>query len=147
MKRSIFFVLISLTLFSCGEEGTWINFKYDQARAYHFSNDKFGFEGYEEVLVNGRLNPTITNPDGTRLTWQQIELLGRTLNGNFNENQVLPHDCYIPHHGIVFFNDNTIVAEINICFICNQIRSKPANRLDDVMQLKPLFQELGFVID
>lgn len=141
------YVLICFTLFSCAEEESWVDFDYDQARAYHFTNEHFDFYGFEEVVIDGRLNRTITNPDGIVLTWQQIEFIGKALNGNLNSGEGYTNECYVPHHGIVFFKDNSIVAQISICFACRQIHSTPANQLDDVMLLKPLFQEMGFVID
>ena len=146
LLRPLFISFLIITFSSCKEEGTWIQFKYDEARAYYYSYYQQGTHGRSEVLVNGKLNPTILNPEGAELDSEQIRLLGHALNGNKNEGPAMPAECYIPHHGIVFYNKSEIVAHISICFMCDRIESVPANHLNQTKILEPIFEELGIPI-
>ncbi len=146
LLRPLFISFLVIAFSSCKEEGTWINFRYDDVRAYYYSNDQQGTHGHSEILVNGKLNPTTLNPKGVELNSEQISLVGHALNGNKNHGEVMSADCYIPHHGIVFYNKNEIVAHISICFMCDRIESVPNNRLNQTDILKPVFEELGIPI-
>lgn len=148
MQFRIITVLFSLVfiLGSCGpKEGSWISFEYDEVKAYYYDNSIYEYPS--PVVIDGKLNPTILNPEGEILNSKQVNYVGEVLNGNYSdENEISVADCYVPRHGIVFYKNDQIVAHTSICFQCNQIKSFPSSKMTDTDPLIKLFKELNVPI-
>ncbi|WP_027419111.1 hypothetical protein [Crocinitomix catalasitica] len=149
MKLLFFFLITSLvfSLSNCSEDKSWIYFDYDVVKAFHYTNEGKGVSSNSGVFFDGKMNPTVINPIGAKLNPEQIKFLGEVLNGNKNTNETGQSECYIPHHGIVFYKSDDIVAHISICFMCDRIESVPKNRLNQTVVLEPMFRELGIPIN
>lgn len=56
--------------------------------------------------------------------------------------------CFIPHHGFAFFRSDSLIAQVNICFLCAGIRTRPYYKSDELTQTgiekyKNLIKEIG----
>ena len=140
MNPYLFIITTLLLLTSCSEEKEeWVDFDYDQAYAYYFDNELAESSSHDGVLVDGKLNPSVMNPDGAKLSTGQIVEVSRVMGGQYSDGPVERTDCYIPHHGILFYSAGKIVADITVCFQCNQIKSHPDCKNVDAEDLRMIF--------
>jgi hypothetical protein len=56
--------------------------------------------------------------------------------------------CFVPHLGFAFFRHDSLVAQVNVCFLCSGIRTIPFYKSDGLtlvgaQQYKQLAQKLG----
>lgn len=43
--------------------------------------------------------------------------------------------CFIPHIGFGFFKNDSLIAQVNVCFICKGIRTRPYYKSDGLTQI------------
>lgn len=56
-----------------------------------------------------------------------------------NKKPLLVSDCFLPHHGIVFWNEEgAIIGHLSICFHCNNYRAVPRDLSAEVLNLEGL---------
>lgn len=140
MRLFLLFLLASLSFFSCSEEKVeWIDFEYDTAFAYYFDNESSECTTHDGILIDGKMNPSVINPKGEKLSVGQIVEVSRAMGGQYSDEIIERKDCYLPHHGILFYHQGKIVADISICFQCNQVKSHPKAGNVDVNHLKMIF--------
>lgn len=164
MKYIIYTISIVLLGFACtdGNESIssqetvvskksykWIDFEYDSALVFLYGIEKEDTSGNrfpDLIISNDSLNPSVVDIKGTRLTASQIT----TININMSSSQKasMVADCFDPHHGIVFYKNDSIVGHISICFMCNNLRSypKPKNGLIEVGKLSRVIKDLGLPV-
>ncbi len=136
------YLLLPALLMACGGNKTeWIDFEYDKAFAYYYDNELDNcLPNYGVVIGNGRRNPSIINPRGAKLSAGQIVELSRIMGGQYTtDGEILQTDCYVPHHGIIFYKESEIVADISICFECNRVQSRPVSGSVDTEDLRMMF--------
>jgi hypothetical protein len=103
----------------------------------------------EYLYDSGQLCGSATSPK--QLDSQQIQELiaittdTTTYNGSWSG---LTGVCFVPHLGFAFFRHDSLVAQVNVCFLCSGIRTIPSYQSDGLtlvgaQQYKQLAQKLG----
>jgi len=125
----------------------WLNFEYDEARIYLYGLNPKEEEGDPSIIVNNKLNPSVINKEGIKLTDQQIVFANKILSGKFySEDDNIAASCFMPHHGIVFYKSERPVGYISICLMCHQLRSYPKDGYFDSKALRKLITEVDLPI-
>lgn len=120
MKKvlSLVVILISFCTFSQKEKDSLLDFttlKYSYAKAFLYGLEK----NPGLIIENDELNSTTLDKSGIRLDSIQAIRVIQVVSGISNGTQDEPNMCFIPHHGIVFYNENNEpIAHISICFYC-----------------------------
>jgi hypothetical protein len=110
------------------------NFAYAKAYLYNLENKLYGNHA---IIKNGQLDSTVTGA-GILLTPPQVGKVLEVTNKNIGGLIVGLSKSYIPHHGIVFYdNTNQPVAYITLCFDCETLRVFPE------IPFKPIARELS----
>jgi len=140
-------LITALLLLNSCKEKAWINFSYDEAYAYYYENYRIENLPYDaSIIFNGKLNPTVHNKQGEKLTEKQIEYLDKALYGDYGLPDGSYADCYNPRHGVVFYSKGKPVAYVSICFDCNRLAAVPSAKLQDTKILLKLFEEFKLPI-
>jgi hypothetical protein len=106
--------------------------------AYNFNGNNGNPANVEcyDLYDSSGICPTATNE--RILNRKQINKLinitcdSTTYNGSWSG---LAGVCFIPHIGFGFFKNDTLIAQINICFICQGIRTRPYYKSDGLTQI------------
>lgn len=100
----------------------WRKVEYKTVKAY-----LFGLRGDQsDIIKNGQLNPTVVDTVGTTLTKSQIERVISVITGENDGEMDEIAECFIPHHGIVFYNTRNIaIGYVSICFFCSRKKIEP----------------------
>jgi hypothetical protein len=147
--RKLYPLLFFIFIFSCTEKETWVDFEYNTVKGYYY-DFRTGYKQYFMGVAQGQtLNPSIHNSDGALLDSDQTKKLSDYLNGDYNDSDLIESsDCYVPHHGFVFYKKDSIVGHVSICFECNQVRAFPkGSKLDEVTKLEFLFSQLDIPVN
>lgn len=120
MKKVLSLIAVSISFFTFSQKEVdsvfdFTTLKYSYAKAF-----LYGLEKESGLIIkNGELNATTVDTSGIRLdSIQSIQVI-QVVSGNSTGTQDEPNMCFIPHHGIVFYNEkDEPVAHISICFYC-----------------------------
>jgi hypothetical protein len=120
MKKVLSLLAVSISFFTFSQKEVdsvfdFSTLKYSYAKAF-----LYGLEKESGLIIkNGELNATTLDTSGIRLdSIQSIQVI-QVVSGNSTGTQDEPNMCFIPHHGIVFYNENNEpIAHISICFYC-----------------------------
>ena len=145
---TIIIVLLSFFSFSQKEIDSLFDFNtldYSYAKAFLYDLEK------ESGLIvkNGNLNPTIVDSVGVRLDSAQATKVIQVITGGSDGLEDERNMCFIPHHGIVFYDENDqVIAHISICFYCGTkyIYPKTIKTERGMNILADIIKELGFPI-
>jgi hypothetical protein len=139
---NILLILVSLSNLSC-ISGSWINFEYEEARIYLYGlKPDSTYESEPSIIVNGQLSKTVVNPEGIKLTKNQIDKVNHILSPHFHFGSRKAASCFIPHHGIVFFKSGIPVAHVSACVMCNQVKAYPKDGFFDREEFIELLEEV-----
>ncbi len=104
--------------------------KADSVVAYNYNGYNGNAANVEFVdlfdVTTQQLCPSATN--GKILSKRQIDTLieitsdTTTYDGSWSS---VHGTCFIPHLGFGFFNRDSLIAQINVCFLCEAIRTRP----------------------
>lgn len=167
MHKTVLSILILFALYACGEakvetenqsndvvpikpvpeevSNDWLQFPYDSVVAYLYRTTPSEEHPPQSIVTQGELNQTIVETYNTDLGEGDVIRLGRVLSANHDEEEV--SECFEPHHGVVFYNHDTIIAHISLCFMCNNLRANPrAYNTSGIRSLKSLFEKYDFPI-
>ena len=84
-------------------------------------------------LPSNKLCPSATKK--TKLmTSQIIDLIKITCDTTIYSGQWsgLAGVCFIPHLGFGFFKKDSLIAQVNVCFLCSGIRTRPYYKSDEL---------------
>ena len=116
----IFLIGISLSLFS----QKIINVKFKYAKVYLYNVDNKIFGKYF-IIKNGKLDSTVTD-SGVVLSEKHLKSLLEISKNDFCDMIPGLSKTHLPHHGIVFYDDNDIpVSHISIGFEGETLRIWP----------------------
>lgn len=121
MKELLIFIgvlLISIKVYPQSNSSVfdWSNPKFKVVKAY-----LYGLQEDEPGLIvrDGRLNSSVVDTVGVVLNLLQIEKVIDVVTGRTNDELDKQAFCFMPHHGIVFYDDYlNPVASLSICFFC-----------------------------
>lgn len=138
MKKFISFLLMQLFItfafVACGyknrvvtDHKSWPYVPFATAHLYTF-NQSFTPQSAsrpdEQIVVFGQINPNAT--DKGSLNPADIQTVCNTISQTNAYVQEGLSSCFIPRHGMVFFDSNgAIVANLAICFECEAIKAQP----------------------
>ena len=126
----------------------WLSFEYDEARIYLYGLDANSeFYKNPDIIVDGQLNTTVLNKEGIALKENQIDRINNILSGKQHEDEgIVSADCFIPHHGIVFYKSQKPVGHISICLMCHRMKSFPESPYLDAEKFRPIIEETNLPI-
>jgi hypothetical protein len=119
----------------------WLNFKYDSAIAFATIDPFYRILNKGNLIDLSEIKDTIS----VSLSEIQIETLDSIINGrkNISGEAILPADCFNPRHNIVFFNNDTLVNYISVCYECGYYKSSRPNIKGNLHAFKNFFDNLG----
>ena len=99
---------------------------YAKVKAYTFNLAEDGKQKHIcGAPFDGDGEPCPTLSEGVLMTSAQVEELLAAVNSRKTYGAPLSK-CFIPHHGFVFYDkDEKLVAQISVCFMCDQLRGSP----------------------
>ena len=130
----ILLILLTLTFVSCGHKNTalssnknWPYVAYASAHLYTF-NSNFDTPNSgrpdSKIVLYGQINGNAA--DKGELNTTDLQSVCSTISQTNIYVQEGLSSCFIPRHGIVFFDEKgAIVANLNICFECEAIKAEP----------------------
>lgn len=119
---------------------------YSYAKAYLYGIDD---SRVFHIVYDGKLDPSVVDTNGVKLSEQAAKKVELVASGKLGENEDLVQECFIPHHGVVFYNSkNKPVAWVSMCFMCNTMHVEPENGLPDrgMPELRKIIKECGLPI-
>lgn len=119
---------------------------YTYAKAYLYNPEDLS---RIPILKEGALNKTVQDTNGVLLDSSQANNVIQIISGQGNYTPDVPSFCFIPHHGIVFYNDmNEAIAHISICFSCHTKVVVPKTTLTKagLTELEEIIRALGLPI-
>lgn len=119
---------------------------YSYAKAYLYGIDS---STMDDIIVDGKLHPSVSDTLGVKLSESAAKKIEMILSGKSGQDEDMVAECFVPHHGIVFFNrQHKAVAWVSICFMCNTMRVEPSNGLPDrgMRELRNVIEESGLPI-
>ena len=121
----------------------WPAIRYGEVRGYIYNLD--GQTGVP-IVKNGRLDNSVLNSNGARLTASQVERLLNAVAQPHPKHPVMR--CYFPRHAFVFYDGaSRPVAFLEICFECFGYRtSPPLSHFFDLKALNQLCRDVGLPI-
>jgi hypothetical protein len=106
-----------------GDKWPYMEFAYVKAYLYNLDNQLYGNHA---VIKDNQLDKTVVG-EGVLLDKNQVETLLQVINSDIEGLIQGLSKSYIPHHGIVFYNNtHQPVAYITLCFDCEALRVYPA---------------------
>jgi hypothetical protein len=111
-------------------------FSYVEAYTYNVGDAQhFGY-----IVRNEQLDSSIVAR--VRLNKQSVNDLLTTINNSLPELYMGLSKCFIPHHGLVFYNHrNEVIAHLSLCFYCEVIKAVPAVLPEKAFESPHLFEE------
>lgn len=107
----------------------WPKVKYSYAVAYLYNLDGKLY-GQHKPVKNDKLDTTMVLP-GVKLNTAQTDELVKLLSQNTETINAGLASCYIPHHAVVFYDDqHKIVAWMSACFMCDGVRFFPEKKVN-----------------
>ena len=125
------------------QRATWPGKPYKEVRAYLYN---LASDWPNSIIEDGRLSPSVENPDGVRLTDRQVERLLDAVARPHPDHPIAA--CFSPRHGFVFYNaSKKPVAWVYVCFECSNYRGSPELKNNfDLDTLEKLTRELGLPV-
>ncbi len=123
------------------EKPNWVNFPHDSVVIYVYNI--LIEDAYQPIIYHDSLHLTAVfnfKLDSTS-TDQLSNILGWTPEGS-DDGERSASDCFMPHHGIVFYHEGKPQHYYSICFLCNGIKTRGKPTLIDPTQLVPFFKEM-----
>jgi hypothetical protein len=106
-----------------GDRWPYTEFAYVKAYLYNLDNQ---LHGNHAIIKDNQLDKTVVG-DGVLLDKNQAENLLQVINSDIAGLIQGLSKSYIPHHGIVFYDNNhQPVSYITLCFDCEALRVYPA---------------------
>ena len=121
--KFILFITFSVLFFSLSLASDYFPIsKYSYAKVYLFNiNLENSVEKPNNHIYNGEYAISKLG-NGYKLSNENLTQILRTINHFYQEMHNGLSKCFIPRHGIIFYNDKHIpVASLSICFECEQI--------------------------
>lgn len=120
IKYSLFLCIYWVLVFSGKQSqqypNPFLSLKYDKVVAYDYNGD------YGQAIVDaGNVVDSLINQQ-VELDQSLIKQLNFTL-GDTSTYGGATAFCFVPHLGIVYFDQESVVAHVSICFQCNDLRS------------------------
>jgi hypothetical protein len=115
-------IMLSISGAAClAQSNPFAGIRYDRVIGYNFAMH----DGRVHTILNkdSTLNKTTILP-GKKLTSKQTKSLIKTITDTLTYGGV-PYACFDPKHAFVFYRKSSIVALVEICFACSNIRSTP----------------------
>jgi hypothetical protein len=104
-----------------GQSNPFAAIRYDSVVAYNFALNDHRVHAILEK--DSTLNKTTVLP-GRKLTQKEIKSLVKTL-VSIDTYGGTSYACFDPKHAFIFYREKRIVALVEICFDCSNIRSTP----------------------
>jgi hypothetical protein len=90
----------------------------------------------------------VIDTNGVKLDKSQIAFANDILTGKFSNKEAREISlCFIPHHGLVFYNDSKPVAYASVCLICKAIDAHPKQEYFSFEEFHNLIQALELPIN
>jgi hypothetical protein len=137
-------LVVTLVCISCSSNRAWPPKGYTEVRAFLYNLDS---HGGLPCVTKGRLDASIVDTNGTRLSDTQVSRLLAAVTGTHPDHNVL--GCYVPHHAYIFFDQkHRVVGWVELCFGCNNYRASSASAPEwlDIYDLRDLTVELGLPV-
>ncbi len=117
-----FVILFPFNLFAqSAETFSWEKPEYATVKAYIYNCDSINYDSLL-IINNGHLKSDVMPVYGKILNAAQINQVIAFINSEPEINNPKETFCFIPHHGIVFFNaDGKPIAALSICFNCDNM--------------------------
>lgn len=134
--------LVGYVLYSSSR--AWPPKGYTEVRAFLYNLDS---DDSLPCVTKGRLDASMTDTNGVRLTDAQVSRFLTTITGKHPQHEVA--GCYVPHHAYVFYDhEHRIVGWVELCFGCLNYRasSPSAPVVFDIFALQELTVELGLPV-
>src|SRR5690349_17352581 len=98
LSANLLLALLALVFgVSCSSKEPWPPQSYTEVRAFLYNLDS---ADALPCVDNGKLSPTVTDPNGVRLTDAQVARLISAVTGSHPDHDIA--GCYVPHHAYVF---------------------------------------------
>jgi hypothetical protein len=113
-------------------------FAYVKAYCYDYT------AGPTSFMHEGKMHPAVMDPEGVRLSADQVKRLLRA--ATISQPKATRTPCYAPHHAFVFYTEKgETVAVFEMCFGCNSQQFYPPGGPEyvDRQALWDLTGELG----
>ena len=126
-RIAILFALLAIAItccVSCSSNRAWPPKGYTEVRAFLYNLDS---DDSLACVTNGRLDASMTDTNGVRLTDVQTSRFLAAVTGTHPEHAVA--GCYVPHHAYVFYDQqHRIVGWVELCFGCLNYRASFRSR-------------------
>lgn len=144
-----FVILFPVNLFAQNAKTfSWKKPEYAVVKAYLYDCDSINYDSLL-IINNGRLTAEIMPDSGKVLNATQINQVIVFINSEPEVSNPKETFCFIPHHGIVFFNaDGKPIAALSICFNCDKMHIYPEANLKgkSLDILKSIILETGLPV-
>ncbi len=118
------FVILSVWLqwgYAGGRSFPGVEYSYVKVYLFNLNNEQG--ERPESFVVEGNYYAASKIDNGYSLSEEKVERLNRVLSGDINVLRIGLSKCFIPRHGVVYFNENhEAVASVSICFECGMVK-------------------------
>ena len=121
----------------------WVKSEYDRAVAYYYEKGLFD----EDFVIDRKLNSLIQDKEGILLSDKLIRRLNTILTSPDKYYGYPVMDCYLPRHGVVFWDKDIPVAWISVCFECGILKANPDVEKEELVELKSFFKGIGFNVE
>jgi hypothetical protein len=163
MRPNLFLVLFVFifvnSIWSQQKKWPYSEFSYAKAYMYNLENN---LSGSYAIIQDTKINNTVTS-DGIKLSSNKIEKIVSLINSDIKGLNEGLSKTFIPHHAIVFFNQNDIpIASVMFSFDGEALRLQPEkvtdkvfkeltdseikNQLDKLSQFRKIIEDMGFQI-
>lgn len=116
------------SLSTAAQDFSWKKPRYSYAKAYLYN---LAANSSDHVIKSGKLHPSVVDTSGIILDSLQCGRVISVMQGK-SDSQDDQGSCFIPHHGIVFYNEKHVpVAWVSLCFSCGQKRAVPEMKKPD----------------
>jgi hypothetical protein len=121
MNRLNFIIFGIINTACLGQSNPFAGIRYDSVIGYNFAMH----DARVHTILNkdSSLNKTTILP-GKKLTSRQTTSLIKTITDTLTYGGVA-YACFDPKHAFIFYRKSSIVALVEICFACSNIRSTP----------------------
>jgi hypothetical protein len=122
----------------------WLDFKFDSVIAFATVDPFLMIPQSHNKIDLSNIKDTIS----ITLSKNQISILDSVVNGKCKVigKEILPADCFNPRHNIVFFDGDSIVNFISVCYECGYYRASKNNIKGGLESFKYFFNGLGLKV-
>jgi hypothetical protein len=155
----IFFLNFANSAWSQQNKWPYSEFSYAKAYMYNLEND---LSGSYAIIQDNEINKSVTS-DGIKLSDKQVEKIVSLINSDIRGLNEGLSKTFIPHHAVVFFNQNDIpIASVMFSFDGEALRLQPEKnsdkvlkeltdneiqkQLDKLSQFRKIIEDLGFQV-